>query len=115
MIAAKNQQWLVRQRGLKRLRRALKCRLNAWRHVKLLLRLLDRVRGLAQRGAGREIERDGDDRELPLMVDGERRGARFEMIALRGRPLQCGVERRAGAEPTAAAEVEVSRPTRPNR
>ncbi len=31
---------------------------------------VDRVDGIPQRSAGREIERNGDDGELPLVVDG---------------------------------------------
>ena len=39
---------------------------------------VDGVDGVAESRAGSQIERDGDDRKLPLMVDGQGGGARLE-------------------------------------
>ncbi len=43
-------------------------------HADLVVAAVDRLDRLAQRDARSEVERDGDDRELPLVVQGERRG-----------------------------------------
>ena len=53
--------------------------LDACGHADFLLGLVDGVHGVAQRGVGRKVEREGDDRELSLMIDDERRGARLEL------------------------------------
>ena len=68
----------VRQGGLERFRRALKARLDARRHAQFLPGLVDGAHRLSQGDAGREIERDGDHRELPLVIDGQRRRGRLE-------------------------------------
>ena len=68
-----DQQRLVGQRSLEGRRRALEAGLDAGRQPDLLLRLLDGLDGVAQRDAGRQIERQRDRRELPLVIDRQRR------------------------------------------
>ena len=65
-----NQDRFVGQRRLERGGRALKGRLNTERHTDILLDFVNRFRGVAERSIGSEIERDGDDRKLSLMIDG---------------------------------------------
>src|SRR5579863_4953711 len=74
-----DQERFIGQRGLEGGCRALKSPLNAERHVNGLLGLLNRGRGVTERRARRQIERDGDHGELALVVDGQGSGKRFEM------------------------------------
>ena len=59
----------VGQRRLEDLRRALKTPLHAGRHVQFLGGLLDDVRRLAERDAGREVEGKRHGRKLALVID----------------------------------------------
>ena len=70
----REQEDLVRQRRLKRLRRALEADGEARRQVDLLERLADRIDRLAERRARREVERDRGHRKLFQMRDLQRRG-----------------------------------------
>ena len=53
-----DQHWLVAQRSLKRLRRALKAAANGGGQAQVVLDLLDTLDRVAERHAGRKIERD---------------------------------------------------------
>ncbi len=66
-----DQEDLVGQRRPERLGGPLEARLDARRHSQLLLGPLDRADRLPERRAGREVEGEGDDRELSLVVHGE--------------------------------------------
>ena len=66
-----NQQGFVGERVLEGCRGSLKIRLQAGREIQLFRHIVDVVDGRAQRGVGREVERNGDGRELPLVIDGE--------------------------------------------
>ncbi len=68
-----DQQRFVGERILERGGGALEAGLHAGRHVHLFLHLVNGGDGLAQRSVRRQVERDGDRRELSLVVDGERR------------------------------------------
>src|SRR5580698_6679258 len=63
-----NQDWLVAQRSLERSSGALKRGLHAERHSDFLLSFINCFGGFAQRSVGSEIERDGDDGELSLVI-----------------------------------------------
>ena len=69
-----DQQQRVVERGLERERRALEARLHAGRQADLPFRGANRIHRVAQRGAGREIERNGRRRKLAEMIDDQRRG-----------------------------------------
>ena len=71
-----NQQRLIRERPEKCRSRALERGLQAWRHIQFLLHTVDGVDGVAQGRARREVEGNGDDRKLALMVQRERRAGR---------------------------------------
>src|SRR5690606_7273080 len=58
---------------LEGLRRALEADLDSLRQLQLLPNLLDGVHRLPQGGARSEIEGHGGDRELPLVIDHQRR------------------------------------------
>ena len=64
-----DKQPLVRERVLKRRRSPLVVGDDAGRQVLLLELLVNGFKRGAKRGAGREIEGDGDCRELTLVVD----------------------------------------------
>ncbi len=59
-------------RRLERLRRALEAAADRRRHVHLALDRTHAVDGIAERDAGREVERDGHRRQLALVIDGQR-------------------------------------------
>ena len=67
---------LRRQRVAERLRRTLEAAEQRGRGVHLALRRVDRLRGVAERVAGREVERQRDRGELPLVADRQVRGLR---------------------------------------
>ena len=69
-----DQHHLVAERRLEGERRALEAGDHADRKADFGLGLLDLIDRGAERGAGRQVERDRDRRELPDMVDRERRG-----------------------------------------
>ena len=75
----KKEPHLVLQRRLKRGGRSLKGCLHAERHCKFLLHFFDGVRGLTERGARSEVERNRHRRKLSLTIDGQRRSAGLEM------------------------------------
>ena len=58
---------------------ALERGLNAERHADVFLRLVDGFGGFAEGSVRSEIEGNGDDRELSLVIDRERRGTRFKV------------------------------------
>src|SRR5690242_4331583 len=58
---------------------ALEIGLNTGGHVKIGLNFGDGGDGVAERGAGGEVEGNSDGGELSLMVDGKRLGSGFEM------------------------------------
>ena len=69
-----DQERLVGQRRLERLRPCPGSRRRCSAGMpSSSLACVDRLHRLAQRGAGREVERDRDHRELPLVVDRQRR------------------------------------------
>src|SRR5919198_463542 len=70
----RNQNRLIREGVLKRLRHSLKAAANGGRHAHLSHGLPDLRDGISQRYAGREIERDGDGWKQSLVIDRERRG-----------------------------------------
>ena len=86
-----DQQQLVGERRAEGERRALEVGLHAGRQAELRLRRLDRLHRVAERRAGREVERDRRRRKLADVVDRERR-----------RPLDDARDR-ATAAPAAAA------------
>jgi len=70
---------------LKRRGGALKGALHAERHANFLLGFVDGLGGFAKRRTGCQIERDGDDGKLPLVIDGQGAALHFEAgKALRG-------------------------------
>src|SRR5580693_386168 len=69
---------------------ALIRRLNALREAEIFFGLIDRVDGVAERNAGREVERKCDDRKLSLVIDRKRAGAWFEMRERAQRNLLAG-------------------------
>src|SRR5207249_5488739 len=73
-----DQDRLVGERGLERLRRTLKLSLYAGWEPDFRLGAVDGLNCVAQRSARGNVERERDDRELPLMIDGERGRAWFE-------------------------------------
>src|ERR1700733_9752864 len=73
---SEDQDRLIRQRGLKSLRRSLESGVNALWKAKVFLGLLDGVDGLAERCALLQVEGKRDHRKLPLVVDGDRRELR---------------------------------------
>src|SRR5262249_51059503 len=75
----KNQQGLVCERSLERLRRALKRRLDRRRQTDLALCPFNRLDRLSQSGSRSQIERQCDRRELALMIHRETRSLRLEM------------------------------------
>ena len=87
----REQEDLVRQSRLKRLRRALEADAEARRQVDLLKRLADRVDPFAERRARGEVERDRGDRKLFQMRDLQRRGLDREIGHRSERRLAGGV------------------------
>ncbi len=82
-----DQDQLVAERGLKRQCGALKHGDHADRHADVFLGLLDRVDRLAERGARRQVERHRRRRELPEMLDFERRRLLLDLGDRRHRHL----------------------------
>ena len=82
-----DQDELVAECRLKRQRRALEDGDHAGRHTDFLLGLLDRVDGLAERGARRQIERHGRRRKLAEMIDLQRRRLLLDLGDRRQRDL----------------------------
>src|SRR5262249_13181320 len=76
---SKYEQRFIGERRLKCQRRPLKTSLNRGRHPKVALGGVDGLHGIAQSGSRSQIERQGDGRELALMVDGKRSSRRLEM------------------------------------
>src|SRR5207247_5711984 len=76
------------QRIAERRRGALEGGLHARRQADLTLHGLDRVHGMTERVARREIERNGDRGKLADMVDREWSGARAELRDGRERDLR---------------------------
>ena len=109
---------VVRQGGLERFRCALETRLDARQHAQVLTWPRRwRLQRLPGRRRAREFERNGDHRELPLVIYGQRRHRRLETRQGAERHLSsCGAERhlgahcplsrRAAAGPLAAASPE---------
>src|SRR5204862_3672756 len=70
---------LVGERGLDGLGGALEALTNAGGEAEVACDGFDRGDGVAEGDAGREVEGEGDDGELALVVDGERGGGRGEV------------------------------------
>ena len=85
-----NQQRLIRQGVLERLRGALKTGLDAGRKADLLLGLVNHFHRVAQRDAGRQVEGESHHRKLSLVADDQRRVARLEVRDLAERHLRVG-------------------------
>jgi len=83
---------LIRERILECGRSTLKFSLDAGRHIEVGLGGIDGVNGVAERGIGREIERESDDGKLALMIQGERSGISFG--SCEGRQRNLGAVRR---------------------
>src|SRR5207244_11243234 len=74
-----DEQRLVGERGLERLRGALEAGADAGGQADLALGGLDGRQRVPQGDARREVEGEGDGGELPLVIDRERRGRRREV------------------------------------
>src|SRR5215813_6320728 len=74
-----NQKRFVRERCTKRLRRALKTRLDGDWHSDLFFCFFDRRDRVTERISGGKVERKCYDRKLALMIDCQRSLARFEV------------------------------------
>ena len=75
-----NQPGLAGQRLLKGGRGSLEAGLDAFRHVHLVLRLVDHLGGLAQGNAGGQIEGQGHRGELAQVIDRQRRIVRWSLV-----------------------------------
>ena len=84
----RDEQPLARQRVLEGLGGAREARDHARREHHVALRGVDRVDGLAERRVGREVEGEGDARELPLVGDRERGARRLVVDDRRDRDLR---------------------------
>ena len=67
----KNQIGLARQRILKGGRSSLKAGVDAGRQIDIVLGLIDGLRGLPEGNARGQVERNGHNRELALVIDRE--------------------------------------------
>src|SRR5579872_2220905 len=74
-----NQDWFIRERCLKRRRRALECGLHTQGHANFPLRLVDRLCGVAKGCTRRQIKGYCNHWKLPLMVHRKWRARRFKM------------------------------------
>src|SRR5439155_25941374 len=74
-----DEQRVVGGRGLEGLGGALEARADARGEADPACGALDGGNGVAEGDAGGEVEGEGDGGELPLVVDGERRGRRPEL------------------------------------
>src|SRR5207302_3893217 len=84
----KDEEQRAAQRIAERRSGALESALHARRQADFPLHGLDRVYGMTEGVAGREIERNGDRGKLADMVDRERSGARAELRDGRERDLR---------------------------
>ncbi len=75
-----NEQRLVGQRCLKRRGRTLELRIHAGRQLQVRVHLVHHRDRVADRLAGRQIERDGRRRKLALVVDRERGAASAKCV-----------------------------------
>ena len=76
---SQDQKWFALERGLELSRAAGECRHDGIRQADFLLRLLDRLHGLAQRTARPQVEGQRHRRELALVDDGQRRSGNFRL------------------------------------
>src|SRR6267378_4300687 len=75
---SQNQNRLVGERAQESRGRALEGGLNAWRHANFIFDFVNGVDRFTESGIGSKIERQGHYRELPLVIDGQSRTARFK-------------------------------------
>src|SRR6266481_2500866 len=73
-----NQDRLVGERAQESGGGALEGGLNAWRHSDFIFDFVNGVDGVTESGIGCKIERKRHHRELPLVIDGQSRAARFK-------------------------------------
>ena len=100
------QEHLVRQRGLERLRRALEVDAETRRQIDVGERGVDRVDAGAERGAGREVERDRRHRKLLEMRNLQRRLLDVERRDRRQRHLPGGRGRTTADRSTSSEATE---------
>ncbi len=97
-----NEQRLIGNGAKKRRGRALERGLHALWHADCISNVVDCFCGVAKRGIGSQVEGNGDNRKLALVIDGQRtgaglkarKGAQWNLAAVRG--MDIDVLQRAG-------------------